>query len=277
MNSRIRRTLPTVAVAAALVLTLGACSGGGTPEATGSEGSTDLGTIKVGALATPAGEILDFVNENVAPGSGLEIENVPFTDYQTPNPALTDGSVDANLFQHKAFLDDYLANSGDDLVSVGEVYLPAMGLYSDKVGSTSELADGASIALPNDPSNEARALELLAADGLIEIEDGASTLDGITANPKNLAFTELENASLAQTLPDQDAAIVTASFALPAGLTQDDAILLEGTDSPYYNILATRADLQDDPRVAKLYELLTDQRTKDFITETWGGLIVPVD
>ena len=155
-------------------------------------------------------------------------------------------------------------------------YLPSAAFYSDKVSSLDELEDGATIAIPNDPTNEGRALLLLAAVGLIETTDDVVDLSGITANPRDFEFREIENATLPQALPDADAAFVTISFALPAGLGSDKAILLEGEDSPYYNVLATTPELEDDPRIEKLYELLTSQATADFENETWGGLVVPV-
>ncbi|MWB99805.1 MetQ/NlpA family ABC transporter substrate-binding protein [Agromyces seonyuensis] len=267
------RTALALGSVAALTLGLAACSSG-SDDAAPADGT--LGTITVGALPTPAGDLLDWVDENLADEVGLDIEYVEFTDYNTPNPALSDGSTDANLFQNQGFLDTYNEQTGSDLVSAGEIYLPAAAFYSESLSSLDELAEGDSIAIPNDPTNEGRALGLLASEGVIEIEDGATNLDGITSNPLDLQFTEVENASLALTLPDNDAVFVTASFAIPAGLTDDQAILIEGTDSAYYNILATTPELADDPRIAALVDLLTDQRTKDYIDETWNGLIVPV-
>lgn len=273
----IRRGLATAAVAA-LAVGLGACaSGGASGDANAAGSGDDLGTIKVGALPVPAGDLLQWVDEHLAEEAGLDIEYVEFTDYNTPNPALSDGSTDANLFQNSTFLETYNEQAGGDLISIGEIYLPAAAFYSESLQSVDDLGEGDSVAIPNDPTNEGRALGLLAAEGVIEIEEGATNLDGITDNPLDLQFTEVENASLALALPDNDAVFVTASFALPAGLTEDQAILIEGTDSTYYNVLATRPELEDDARVEALAALLTDQRTKDYILETWGGLIVPVD
>jgi len=273
---RTPRTLLLAAVAAT-ALTLTACAGGSAAEDGGDAAASDgLGTIKVGALQTPAGDILNHIAEGAAAEVGLTIEFVPFTDYNTPNTALADGSIDANLFQNSTFLATFNEATGSDLVSVGEAYLPSAAFYSDKVDSLDDLEDGATIAVPNDPTNEGRALQLLADEGLIEVEDGVVDLTGITANPRGFEFTEIENATLPQALPDVDAAFVTISFALPAGLTGDQAILLEGESSPYYNVLATRPELVDDPRIEALYELLTSQETADFENEQWGGLVVPV-
>ncbi len=273
---RTPRTLLLAAVAAT-ALTLTACAGGSAAEDGGDAAASDgLGTIKVGALQTPAGDILNHIAEGAAAEVGLTIEFVPFTDYNTPNTALADGSIDANLFQNSTFLATFNEATGSDLVSVGEAYLPSAAFYSDKVDSLDDLEDGATIAIPNDPTNEGRALQLLADEGLIEVEEGVVDLTGITDNPRGFTFTEIENATLPQALPDVDAAFVTISFALPAGLTGDQAILLEGESSPYYNVLATRPELADDPRIVALYELLTSQEVADFENETWGGLVVPV-
>ena len=275
MNRNLRRLATTFAASAA-VAALAACSSGAAPAETAAPEDGSLGTIRVGALPVPAGDMLTWVDENLAAEAGLDIEWIEFTDFNTPNPALSDGSTEANLFQHAAFMETYNSQAGGDLVSVGEVYLPAAAFYSETLTSIDELEDGATVAIPNDPANEARALEILAAEGVIEIAEGATNLDGLTSNPKDLQFAEVENATLPLALPDNDAVFVTASFALPAGLTQDQAILTEGNDSEYFNILATTPELEDDPRVEALYELLTSQETKDYILETWGGLIVPV-
>ncbi|GAA3664998.1 MetQ/NlpA family ABC transporter substrate-binding protein [Microbacterium marinilacus] len=274
MSRSTRSALITAAVAATALL-LGGCASTDDAPAEGGDGES-LGTIKVGALQTPAGDILQHVAENGAGELGLTIEFVPFTDYNTPNTALADGSIDANLFQNTTFLENFNANTGSDLISVGEAYLPSAAFYSDKVTSLDELDEGATVAIPNDPTNEGRALKLLAAEGVIEVEDDVTDLTGITANPKDLEFQEIENATLPQAVADVDAAFVTIAFALPAGLTSDDAILIEGEDSDYYNVLATRAELEDDPRIVALYELLTSQEVADYENTTWGGLVVPV-
>ncbi|WP_347755631.1 MetQ/NlpA family ABC transporter substrate-binding protein [Agrococcus sp. ProA11] len=273
MQFTLKRRIATTIAAGLTVATLAACSASAPAEAP-EDGS--LGTIRVGALPVPAGDMLTWVDENLAAEAGLDIEWVEFTDYNTPNPALTDGSTEANLFQNSTFMETYNSQAGGELVAVGEVYLPAAAFYSESLSSLDELEDGATIAIPNDPTNEARALEILAAEGLIEIAEGTTNLDGVTANPKDFQFTEVENATLPLAIPDNDAVFVTASFALPAGLTQEQAILTEGTDSNYFNSLVTTPELQDDPRVTALYDLLTSDETKAYILETWGGLIVPI-
>ena len=274
INLRSARLAGAAAAVAVLSIGLSACASS-EPAATNPD-VTDLGTIKVGALQTPAGDILTWVQDNLAADAGLTIEFVPFTDYNTPNLSVSDGSTDANLFQNTTFLETYNESAGDSLVSAGDVYLPSAAFYSDKVDSLDELEDGAKIAIPNDPTNEGRALKILAAEGLIETTEEPTGLADITENPNDYEFVEIENATLAQSVPDVDTAFVTIAFALPAGLTGDDAILIEGSDSPYVNVLATTEELENDPRIEKLLELLTSAETADYIDETWGGLVVPV-
>jgi len=268
--------LAATATAAVLAIGLAGCAAPAAQDTTTDSGTESLGTLTVGALATPAGDILKFVQDNLAADAGLEIKFQEFTDYNTPNIALSDGSIDANLFQNATFLETYNTSTGSDLVSVGQAYLPSAAFYSDKIKDLKDLKDGAKIAIPNDPTNEGRALGMLAAEGLIEITEGASTLGDITSNPSKFEFLEIENATLPQAVPDVDAAFVTISFALPAGLTSSEAILIEGDSSNYFNVLATRPDLENDPRIAKLYELLTSEEVAQFELDTWGGLVVPV-
>ncbi|MHB1288967.1 MetQ/NlpA family ABC transporter substrate-binding protein [Georgenia sp.] len=265
------RTLLTGVTAVTLALGLAAC---GTSEADNGAGAAS-DVVHVGALAVPAGDMLNFLAQDLAPAAGLTIEFTEFSDYNTPNPALVEGSVDANLFQNTTFLETFNEANGADLVSVGEVYLPPMGLYSNEYSTLEDLPDGASIAIPNDPTNEGRALKLLAERGLIEVTEEPITLADITANPKNIDFMEIENASLPQAVNDQDAAIVTAAFAMPAGLTADQQIFAEGTDSAYFNVLATTPELVDDPRITKLYELLTSDEVATWLEEEYDGIIIP--
>jgi len=268
-----RTRLAGAAVAVSALFALTAC-GGTSADSAGADGD-GLGTLTVGALATPAGDILEFVAENLAADAGLDIEFTEFTDYNTPNVALSDGSIDANLFQNATFLNTYNAEAGGNLVSMGEIYLPSAAFYSDTVKSLDDLKDGASIAIPNDPTNEGRALKILAGEGLIETTDEPTSLADITENPHKYDFQEIENATLPQAVHDVDVAFVTISFALPAGLTGDQAILLEGSDSPYFNVLATTPELENDPRIAKLKELLLSAETQQFMNDKWAGLVIP--
>ncbi|MEV8266113.1 MetQ/NlpA family ABC transporter substrate-binding protein [Microbacterium sp. NPDC076911] len=274
MSLSTRLTSAIIGVAA-VSLALTACAS--TSDDSEAAPEEDLGTLVVGATAVPAGEILAFVQDNLAEEAGLDLEITEFSDYNTPNPALAQGATDANLFQHAPFLDLFVTDSGDDLVSVGEVYLPPLALYSETVDSIDDLPDGAEIALPNDASNESRALLLLADAGLVETTEAPTTVADITANPRGFEFTEIDAASLPTALQQQDAAIVNFSFAAAAGLSGDLQILTESTDSPYFNILATRGELIDDPRIVTLYELLTSTETQEWIIENYNGLVIPAE
>ena len=270
-----RFTRPAAALAGVAALALGLTACGGSAETSGDGDS--LGTISVGATAVPAGELLEFVATELAPAEGLTVEVQEYSDYNTPNTALAQGANDANLFQHGPFLDLYIEDSGADLVNVGEVYLPPLALYSEKVDALEDLPEGATIALPNDASNESRALLLLASAGLIETTEAPTTISDITANPKGYEFSEIDAASLPQALQQMDAAVVNFNFASAAGIDSDLQLLSEGQDSEYFNILATRGELADDPRVQKLYELLTSQEAKDWLEETYNGLVIPAE
>lgn len=270
-----RTRLLGATLAGALALALAAC-GGSDDGGAGDDASGDVETIRVGALAVPAGDLLTWVDDNLAADAGLDIEYVEFTDYQAPNVALEDGTIDANLFQNTTFLGTFVTETGADLVSVGEVYLPVAAFYSDEYTSIDELPDGARIAIPDDPTNEGRALEMLAAEGLIETTPDPSVLSDVTANPHDFDFVEIENASLAAALPDVDAAFVTIAFALPAGLDLADAILVEGEGSKYFNVLATTAEKEDDPAVQKLYELLLSDEAQQYMRDTFADQMIPV-
>ena len=267
-------SLSTVAVAGVLALTLTGCSA---PAEESAPADGTLGSLTVGATATPAGEIVQFViDSGQAEAAGLELSIVEFTDYTTPNPALSEGSLDVNLFQHEPFLNLYNENTGDNLYVVGQVYLPPLALYSKTVDELADLKDGANIALPNDASNEGRALLLLADAGLIETTDAPSTVADITANPRDFNFIEIDAASLPSALDDQDAAIINFNYAGAAGLTGDLQLVTEPTTSSYYNTLVTRDELKTDPRVLELYKLLTSDETKAYINDFYAGLVIPV-
>lgn len=262
------------AIAASLALSLAACSPSSDGDAEPADGS--LGTLRVGALAIPAGELLTWIDENLAADAGLDIEFVEFTDYNQPNTSLSNGEVDANLFQNSTFMGNYNSSAGEDLVSLGEIYLPVAAFYSNTVTSIDDLEDGATIAIPDDPTNEGRALEMLAAEGLIETTENPTVIGDITDNPRDFEFVEVENASLPGVLPDVDAAFVTISFALPAGLQLADAILVEGQSSKYFNVLATTPENEGDPRVTALYELLTSDEAQQYMVDTYGDQMIPV-
>ncbi|MGA5323036.1 MetQ/NlpA family ABC transporter substrate-binding protein [Streptomyces seoulensis] len=267
----------TTAVLAAGALTLGlsACGSGK------DSGSTDTsGPLIVAASPTPHAEILNFVQKNLAKKAGLDLQVKEFTDYITPNTATQDGSVGANYFQNQPYLDDFNKKRGTDIVPVVTVHLEPLGLYSHKVKKADELKSGATVAVPNDAVNEARALKLLAADKLITLKDGVgseATPADITKNPKNLKFKEVEAAQTPRSLDDVDAAVVNGNYAISSGLKPaKDAIVLESAkNSPYGNFLAVKKGNENDPRVKKLAKLLTSPEVKKFIQDKYQGSVIP--
>ena len=266
--------------AAGLAVTFFGLTACGSGSGSGKSGGKD-GTLVVGATAVPAGEVLTYVKDNLAEKAGLKLEIREFTDYVLPNTALQEGSLDANLYQNQPFLDEFNKSKGTDLVSVVKAYLPPMGVYSKKVQDIAKLADGATVAVPNETTNEGRALKLLAAKGLITLKKGAGTDASpadVTANPKHLKFKELDPAQLPRSLDDLDVAVINNNYAQDAGLSPaKDAILLESAkDNPYANLLAVKRGNEDDPRVEKLAKLLVSSDVKKFIAEKYKGSVLPV-
>jgi D-methionine transport system substrate-binding protein len=268
----------TALAALAAVVTLAAC-GGGAPEAAAP--ADPAAPLRVGVSPTPHGQILRYVADELAPARGLQIEVVEFTDYVQPNTALVDGSLDANYFQTVPYLDEFTASSGADLAWIAPVHVEPLGLYSRTVTDIAALPDGATVGIANDATNEARGLRLLAANGLITLEPGSestATPRDIATNPKNLQFSELEAAQLPRSLEDTDASVVNGNYAIDAGLNpSQDALVLESAEgNPNANGLVTRTELQSDPRIATLAELLQSQEVKSYIEQTFAGAVIPV-
>ncbi|MEU3517001.1 MetQ/NlpA family ABC transporter substrate-binding protein [Streptomyces sp. NPDC006654] len=267
----------TTAVLAAGTLTFGLTACGSQKDSASSDYS---GPLVVAASPTPHAEILDYVKDNLAKKAGLDLQVKEFTDYITPNTATEDGSVDANYFQNQPYLDDFNKKRGTHIVPVVTVHLEPLGLYSHKVKSADALKSGATIAVPNDAVNEARALKLLAANGLITLKDGTgseATPQDIAKNPKNLTFKEVEAAQTARSLDDVDAAVINGNYAISAGIKPaKDALVLESAkNSPYGNFLAVKKGNEKDPRVKKLAKLLTSPEVKKFIEDKYQGSVIP--
>ncbi|MFE6828949.1 MetQ/NlpA family ABC transporter substrate-binding protein [Streptomyces sp. NPDC057690] len=265
----------TTAALAVGALTLGLTACGSDKDAA----SDTSGPLTVAASPTPHAEILNFVKDNLAKKAGLDLEVKEFTDYVTPNTATEDGSVDANYFQNQPYLDDFNKKNGTHIVPVVTVHLEPLGLYSHKVKSADALKSGATIAVPNDSVNEARALKLLAANKLITLKAGVgndATPADITENPKKLKFKELEAAQTPRSLDDVDAAVINGNYAIEADLKPaSDALVLESaTDNPYGNFLAVKDGNEDDPRVKKLAKLLTSAEVKKFIEDKYDGSVI---
>lgn len=235
-------------------------------------------TLSVAATPVPHAELLEFVKPDLA-AQGVELDIKVFTDYVQPNQQVIDGQIDSNFFQHQPYLDSFNKEHGSDLVAVGLVHVEPFGAYSQKIKDVSELKDGALVALPNDPSNGARALLLLQREGLIQLKDPdniLATARDIAENPKKLKFKELEAATLPRILPDVDMALINTNYALEAGLNPtEDALFIENKESPYANLVATTADKKDDPAIAKLVQALQTDKVRDYILEHYQGAIVP--
>ncbi|MDX3455140.1 MetQ/NlpA family ABC transporter substrate-binding protein [Streptomyces sp. ME02-8801-2C] len=267
----------TAVVLATGALTLGLTACGSDKDSASSDTS---GPLVVAASPTPHAEILTFVKDNLAQKAGLDLEVKEFTDYVTPNTATEDGSVGANYFQNQPYLDDFNKKNGTHIVPAVTVHLEPLGLYSHKVKSADALKSGATIAVPNDSVNEARALKLLAANGIITLKDGVgneATPADITKNPKDLKFKELEAAQTPRSLDDVDAAVINGNYALEADLSPaKDALVSESPkDNPYGNFLAVKEGSEDDPRVAKLAKLLTSAEVRKFIEDKYDGSVIP--
>ncbi|MBQ9352212.1 MULTISPECIES: MetQ/NlpA family ABC transporter substrate-binding protein [Phyllobacterium] len=235
-------------------------------------------TIKIGVTPGEHAQIMEKVKE-IAKPKGLDIEIFEFSDYVVPNQALNDGELDANSFQHKPYLDNQIADRKFDLVDVANTVNFPMGVYSKKVKSFDALADGATIAIPNDPTNGGRALLILADKGVIKLKEGSGlkvTLADITENKKNFKFVELDAAQLPRSIDDVDAAAINTNYALEAGLDpMKDPILKEGEKAPYVNLIAVRKADKDKPWVKTLIESYHSDPVKQFILDKYKGAAVP--
>lgn len=238
--------------------------------------------IKVAASPTPHAEILK-VAKDVLAEQGITLEIEEFTDYIQPNMVTEDGQVDANYFQHITYLNDFNEENGTHLVSVADLHYEPFGIYAGKTASLEELPDGAVIGVPNDPTNEGRALLLLQQEGLITLKEGvgltATKLD-IAENPKNLDIQELEAAQLPRSLDSLDLAVINGNYALQAGLNAADALAVESTDGEaaqaYVNVLVVKEGRENDPAIQALVEALKSDEVKAFMEENWPGAVVPM-
>ena len=234
--------------------------------------------LSVAATPVPAAEILEFMVEQLAE-QGVDLKVHVFTDFIQPNQQVAEKQIDMNCFQHKPHLDSFNKNEGQYLVPQGYMYILPLGAYSTKIKALDELKDRASVAIPSDTTNGARALLLLQKAGLITLKDPGNlfaTSRDIAENPKKLKFTELEAATLARVLPDVDLALINTNYALEAGLNPlEDALLIEGAESPYANIVVVKAGNEKDPRIEKLVDTLNSDDVKKFISEKYQGAVVP--
>jgi len=290
-----KRTL-TLILAAVLALSLAACGGTGSgapqaadissaaAESTAAEsGSGELTPITVAASPTPHAEILAVAKDLLAK-EGYDLQVTEFVDYIQPNMVVENGDILCNYFQHQPYLDDFNAEKGTHLVSVAAVHYEPLGIYPGKTATLDALKDGAKIAVPNDTTNESRALLLLESNGLIKLKEGAglkATKNDIAENPKKFEIVELEAAQLARSLQDVDIAVINGNYAIQAGLNvSKDALAKEEKDSlaatTYANILVVKQGNETDPRVKALSAALQSAEVKKFIEDKYQGAVVPM-
>ena len=240
--------------------------------------SAHADTLTVAATPVPHAEILEFVKPALAK-DGVDLKVKVFTDYIQPNVQVAEKRLDANFFQHQPYLDEFNKAKGTNLVSVAGVHLEPLGAYSSKYKALTELPGGANVVIPNDATNGGRALLLLAKAGLITLKDPTnilSTVKDITANSKDLKFRELEAATIPRVLTQVDLALINTNYALEAKLDPaKDALVIEGSDSPYVNILVARPDNKDSDAIKKLVAVLHSPEVKAFILEKYKGAVLP--
>ena len=268
----------------ALVLSLVAFTGckNGDANTASTGAAADSGAenevVKVGATAVPHAEILEALKDDFEK-EGITVEVVPFDDYVMPNTALEEKTIDANFYQHKQYLQQQIDEFGFDFVSAGEIHTEPMGIYSTKYESLDELPDGAEVIIPDDVSNGARALQLLEKQGLIKLKDSndiKATEKDIVENPKNLKFTIVEAANIANTYQDVDLGVINSNYALQVNLNPvEDSLAIEGNDTPFVNIIAVRKGDENSEKIKKLVKVLTSKECADFINENYKGAVVP--
>lgn len=265
-----------------MTLALAGCGDSGKPAASSNSAAPAAGaktTLKVGATPVPHAEILEIVKPLLAK-QNIDLQIVEFSDYVQPNLALNDKELDANFFQHEPYLDNFISEHKElKLKNAGGVHIEPMGIYSKKIKELTALPDGASIAIPNDPTNGGRSLLLLEKAGLLKLREGAgvkATVQDIADNPKNLKFQEVEAAQVPRTLDDVDAAVINTNFAMQVNLVPTkDALFMEDKTSPYVNIIAVREGDEKRPEIEALMKALTSKEVKDFIDSKYKGAIVP--
>lgn len=260
-----------VILALTLALSLAACGG-----------KNDDKTIKVGATPAPHAEILEVIKNELAK-DGWTLEIVEFNDYVQPNQALEDGELDANYFQHVLYMNQFNAEYGTHLVNAGGIHYEPFGIYAGKTASLAALADGAKIGVPNDATNEARALLLLEQEGLIKLKDGIgldATKADIVENPHNYEIVEINAELLPATLPDLDIAVINGNYAIDAGLKVSEALAIEASDGAateyYQNIIAVVSGNENSEKIQALLKALKSDAVKQYIEATYNGAVVPL-
>ena len=282
-------------LALAMVLALAACGGnsgagnnsgnagnGGDAAGSNDAGSTGGKTVTVGATPAPHAAILE-VAKKLMEADGYTLDIKEFDDYVTPNTSLEDGSLDANYFQHVTYMNDFNDERGAHLVNAAGIHYEPLGLYGGKTASLADLADGAKIAVPNDATNEARALLLLEQEGLIKLKEGvgvSATKSDAEENPHNFEFVEMEARLTPTVLQDVDMAVVNGNYAIDAGLKIADALAVESAEGDaaeaYVNVIAVKEGNENDEGIQELIKCLKSDEVKSFIEETYEGAVVPL-
>ncbi len=282
----------TAALALTLTFSLTACGGAAkkeiktdavTTDQTKTEAPAQNTVIKVGANITPHSEILEQAKP-LLEAKGITLEIVKLEDSITPNTGVIEGSLDANYFQHVPYLEQFNKENGSDLVSIGAIHYEPFGVYAGKTTDLSALPDKALVAVPNNVTNEARALLLLAQEGIIKLKDDAginATVEDIVENPKNIEFKELAPEQLVAALPDVDVAVINGNYAIEGGLHVSQALAVEANDGlaakTYGNIIATSKDKENDEALKVLVEVLQSEDISKYINDTYDGAVVPLN
>lgn len=260
----------SIILTAALALTVASC------------GKSNENTVTVAATSAPHAEILEQCKP-LLKEKGYELDIKVVDDYITPNTATEDGEVDANYFQHIQYLNDFNENNGTHLVNVANIHYEPFGVYSNSITSLSNLKDGDSVAVPNDPTNEARALLLLAENGVIKLADGVginATKKDIVENPKNIEINEMEAALLPSVLDEVTCAVINGNYAIAAGLDIANAIATENSESTaiqeYVNVLVVKEGNEELPKIKALIEVITSDEIADYINSNYDGAVVPM-
>ena len=277
-----KKVLALIAALVVATLAFAGCGGSQSPSSSSSSSAAQTSgtkTLKVGATSVPHAEILEAAKP-LLEKEGIKLDIVEFNDYVQPNLALNDKELDANFFQHDPYLQNFMEEHKEvKLVSAGGVHIEPMGIYSKKVKDLKDLKEGATISIPNDPTNGGRALLLLQKAGLLKLKDGVNekaTLQDIAENPKNFKFQEVEAAQVPRTLDDVDAAIINSNFAMQVQLDPTkDSLFIEDSTSPYVNIVAVRQGDENRPEIQALMKVLHSQEIKDFINNKYKGAVVP--
>ncbi len=264
---------------AAILLSVSAVFAGGAKEEKSAQAQGPV-TLKVGATPEPHAALLNLVVDDLAK-EGVNLQVVEFTDYVTPNEALENGELDANYFQHIPYLESFNKERGYHLVNAGGIHVEPFALYSKKFKDLASIANGSTIAIPNDPTNEGRALLLLQAAGLLKLVDNIgleATVIDVKENPKNLKFQEVEAASLPRVLEDVGAAVINGNYAIPAGLVATrDGLFVEDASSPYVNVIAVKQGHENDAAVKALVAVLKSQKVADYVAKQYpNGEVVLV-